>query len=487
MSDTSKPTRQREEWTAPLDTDDLSPSQALSLGDASLVDERVDAALTAFTAGLATVRDSLTEFRLLHHRAVALEKMERDEEAMEDLQKATALIRRLAGLRPRETEVCYKRLGRVAYRCLEYATALSAFESANELAYLNHQDTALYHEWMLKCTEQLENYPAEPKPIILHTPTGAKDPEPIVLHTPTAASPAEPPAPRAASRPPRSVVPPKDKATPQSTESQPTVPQFAESQPTVPQSIVSQSTDEPKPKSAVVSAPKQHTTAADPIILHTPTAKPPTMPKYQYYQSDKFVTICILESRVQDEDLTISMETQHVSVRLDKSGTTFTVVHGRLYDTILLDLCKVNIKDDKVLIKLRKEQVGFEWPELFSKEKQHTPKPAVASEAPTTVPTIDDSKPRPYASHRDWNSIERNIEAEEATEKKEGDEAMNQLFQQIFKDADDDTRRAMVKSYQTSGGTVLSTNWDEVKDKDYEHERVAPKGMEWKTWEGDRL
>lgn len=28
--------------------------------------------------------------------------------------------------------------------------------------------------------------------------------------------------------------------------------------------------------------------------------------------------------------------------------------------------------------------------------------------------------------------------------------------------ADEDTRRAMVKSFQTSGGTVLSTNWDEV-------------------------
>ena len=45
----------------------------------------------------------------------------------------------------------------------------------------------------------------------------------------------------------------------------------------------------------------------------------------------------------------------------------------------------------------------------------------------------------------------------------------------------------MIKSYQTSCGTVLSTNWNEVSQKNYEEERQAPKGMEWKNWEGDRL
>jgi suppressor of G2 allele of SKP1 len=38
----------------------------------------------------------------------------------------------------------------------------------------------------------------------------------------------------------------------------------------------------------------------------------------------------------------------------------------------------------------------------------------------------------------------------------------------------------MVKSMQTSGGTCLSTNWNEVEKTDYEKERQAPKGMEWK-------
>ncbi len=46
---------------------------------------------------------------------------------------------------------------------------------------------------------------------------------------------------------------------------------------------------------------------------------------------------------------------------------------------------------------------------------------------------------------------------------------------------------AMKKSFQTSGGTVLSTNWKEVAAKNYEEERQAPKGMEWRSWEGQKL
>ena len=45
----------------------------------------------------------------------------------------------------------------------------------------------------------------------------------------------------------------------------------------------------------------------------------------------------------------------------------------------------------------------------------------------------------------------------------------------------------MNKSFQTSGGTVLSTNWEEVKEKEYEKERQAPTGVEWKDWEGKKL
>ena len=57
---------------------------------------------------------------------------------------------------------------------------------------------------------------------------------------------------------------------------------------------------------------------------------------------------------------------------------------------------------------------------------------------------------------------------------------MNDFFQKLYADADEDTRRAMMKSFSESGGTTLSTNWDEVRKATVEVK--PPEGSEWKKW-----
>lgn len=99
------------------------------------------------------------------------------------------------------------------------------------------------------------------------------------------------------------------------------------------------------------------------------------------------------------------------------------------------------------------------------------------------IPTgeVKPSYPTSSKKQKNWDAIDKDIAKEMANEKPEGDAALNSLFKQIYDRADEDTRRAMIKSYQTSGGTVLSTNWDEVAKKDYEGKDRPdpPEGQAW--------
>ena len=106
---------------------------------------------------------------------------------------------------------------------------------------------------------------------------------------------------------------------------------------------------------------------------------------------------------------------------------------------------------------------------------------SMSSHAPSTPSTSAKHKPR-----KNWDDIaEDAIKAEPEKSPDDdpnagGDTAVNGFFQKLFANADDDTKKAMMKSYQESGGTTLSTNWADVGKKTVEVK--PPEGSEWRKW-----
>lgn len=128
------------------------------------------------------------------------------------------------------------------------------------------------------------------------------------------------------------------------------------------------------------------------------------------------------------------------------------------------DATEVHVLSTKVEITLKKDPAGVSWPALAG-----TAAAPVVQSASSAPPS---EAPRPRSK---WDSLA--IEDEQPA----ADTEINAFFQKLYADADPDTRRAMIKSFQESNGTALSTNWDEVGRQ--KTRTQPPAGMEARRYE----
>ncbi|KAF9111181.1 Protein SGT1 A [Mortierella sp. AM989] len=208
-----------------------------------------------------------------------------------------------------------------------------------------------------------------------------------------------------------------------------------------------------QPKAAPVAAP---TVAPEtiPAVVPTPAATPAVhRVRHEWYQNDTYVTINIFIKNIKNDsvDINITENALSVSVKMP-TGSDYSLELEPLSHPIIPSESKFEILSTKIEIQLKKDCFGIKWGALEGDDANAGSMATTTAAAPAYPSSSKKSK--------NWDALEKEAAKEE--EKADGDKALNQLFAQIYKDADDNTKRAMMKSFTESNGTCLSTNWDEV-------------------------
>ncbi|KAH8965277.1 hypothetical protein BDL97_04G109500 [Sphagnum fallax] len=399
-------------------------------GNAAFVDEDFEEAVNLYTKALAL--DS-TNASVYISRAAAHVKLENFTDAVADANKAIELNPSL----PK----AYLRKGIACFSLEEYQTAKSAFVAGAALEPKNPS----FKTWISKCDAELSGQvPERNRDFGKETETmvdyvGVEEVNAAIKESQKDLHPDE-----------AEVSTPMDDVVP--------VEVVEEELPVAPEPSITEPVEDVAPAPPPVAPPKF---------------------KHEWYETSSQVVVGVYAKGIKAEDLKVEFGEQFLSVVINLGEEDPFALQLRLFGRVIPAQCRYTLLKTKVEIKLVKAE-SIQWKQL---EFQGIPQAVVQTVAVRNVTTGIKAK-YPTSSKKpakDWDKLEAEVKKEEKDEKLEGDAALNKLFREIYGNADEDTRRAMNKSFVESNGTVLSTNWKEVGTKKIEGS--APSGMEMKKWE----
>ncbi|XP_063901908.1 protein SGT1 homolog [Zophobas morio] len=192
---------------------------------------------------------------------------------------------------------------------------------------------------------------------------------------------------------------------------------------------------------------------------------------FEWIQSYSHITVTFFCSDLKKEDINLKYgDGSYLQLEFLSKNQKVLL---RLFDFVVPEASTFRICKSTIEVKLRK-QTEYYWPRLIKEGNKISP-----TELRKIVSSKDENSSKnseALKKKKDWNKIDWEIKKAEEESKEEGEGALEKLFKKIYANADDDTRRAMNKSFSESRGTVLSTNWAEVGSKKVNVE--LPGGLE---------
>ncbi|KAF2685091.1 SGS-domain-containing protein [Lentithecium fluviatile CBS 122367] len=242
------------------------------------------------------------------------------------------------------------------------------------------------------------------------------------------------------------------------------------------------SSSTPKPAKSEEKA-KETAPAAPKPVVPTPASKI----KHDWYQNNENVTFTLLAKGVPKDKATVEITKDSLSISFPiQDSSDFDYTLDPFYAEVDPAQSSYRVLSTKIEVTLRKATPGVKWHSLEGDRKIET-----STDAPAAIPShiltdktneTETAPAYPTSSKKgvkNWDKVAKEDLGDD--DDFEGDET-TRFFKQLYKGAGEEQQRAMMKSYQESGGTVLSTDWSSVGSKFVAPE--PPEGMEAKKYSG---